>query len=40
MQRPPESVTTNYVQILRVILERHQLVLLAVDIMFVTGYPS
>jgi hypothetical protein len=37
--RPPESVTTNYVQIPRAILERHQLVTLAVDIMFVNGVP-
>ncbi len=38
--RPPDSVTTNYVQIPRVILKRHQLVtLLAVDIMFVNGVP-
>ncbi len=34
VRRPPESVTTNYVQIPWVILERHQLVTLAVDIMF------
>jgi hypothetical protein len=33
--RPPESVTTNYVQIPRAILEQHQLVTLAVDVMFV-----
>jgi hypothetical protein len=35
VRRPPDSVTTNYVQILRVILEWHQLVTLAVDVMFV-----
>ncbi len=35
--RPPESVTTNYVQIHRAVLELHQLVLLAVDVMFVNG---
>jgi hypothetical protein len=35
--RPPDSVTTNYVQIPRVILEQHQLVTLAVDVMFVDG---
>ena len=37
--RPPDSVTTNYVQIPRVILKRHQLVMLAVDVMFVNGVP-
>jgi hypothetical protein len=35
VQRPPESVTTNHVQIPRAILEQHQLVMLAVDVMFV-----
>jgi hypothetical protein len=39
VRRPPDSVTTNYVQIPGVILERHQLVTLAVDIMFVNGVP-
>jgi hypothetical protein len=39
VRRPSESVTTHYVQIPRVILERHQLVTLAVDIMFVNGVP-
>ena len=39
MRRPPDSVTTDYVQIPRVILERHQLVTLAVDVMFVNGVP-
>jgi hypothetical protein len=39
VRRPPDSVTTNYVQIPRVILERHQLVTLAVDIIFVNGVP-
>jgi hypothetical protein len=39
VRRPPESVTTNYVQIPRAILERHQLVTLAVDVMFVNGVP-
>ncbi len=38
VRRPPESVTTDYVQIPRVILERHQLVTLAVDVMFVMEY--
>ena len=38
-RRPPESVTTDYVQIPRVIRERHQLVTLAVDVMFVNGVP-
>ena len=32
-------VTTNYVQIPRAILEQHQLVTLAVDVMFVNGVP-
>ena len=39
VRRPPDSVTTNYVQIPRVILERHQLVTLAADVMFVNGVP-
>ena len=37
--RPLDSVTTNYVQIPRVILERHQLVTLAVHVMFVNWVP-
>jgi len=37
VRRPPESVTTNYVQIPRAILEQHQLVTLAVDVVFVNG---
>jgi len=37
VRRPPESVTTDYVQIPRAILEQHQLVTLAVDVMFVKG---
>ncbi len=37
VRRPPVSVATNYVQIPRVILEQHQLVTLAVDVMFVNG---
>ncbi len=39
VRRPPEPVTTDYVQIPWVILERHQLVTLAVDVMFVNGVP-
>jgi hypothetical protein len=39
VSRPPESVTTDYVQILQAILERHQFVTLAVDVMFVNGVP-
>jgi hypothetical protein len=35
----PEPVVTNYVEIPRVILERHQRVTLAVDVMFVNGVP-
>ncbi len=37
--RPQESVTTNYVHISRAILEQHQLVTLAVDLMFANGVP-
>ena len=39
VRRPPETVTTDYVQIPWVLLERHQLVTLAVDVMFVNGVP-
>ena len=39
VRRPPESVTTDYVQIPRAILKQHQLVTLAVDVMFVNGVP-
>jgi hypothetical protein len=39
VRRHPESVTTDYVQIPRAILERHQLVTLVVDVMFVIGLP-
>jgi hypothetical protein len=39
VRRPLESVTTDYVQIPRAILEQHQLVTLAVDVMFVNGVP-
>ncbi len=39
MRRPPESVTTNHVQIPRMILEQHQVVTLTVDVMFVNGVP-
>jgi hypothetical protein len=39
VRRPSESVTTDYVQIPRAILERHQLVTLAVEVMFVNGVP-
>ena len=35
----PAPVTTNYVQIPREILERHRLVVLAVDVMFVNSVP-
>ena len=37
VKRTAESVTTNYVQIPRAILAQHQLVTLAVDVMFVNG---
>jgi hypothetical protein len=39
VRRPPDSVTTNYVQIPRALLEQHQRVTLAVDVMFVNGVP-
>jgi hypothetical protein len=35
VRRSPESVTTNHIQIPRVLLEQHQRVTLAVDVMFV-----
>ncbi len=39
VRRPPESVTTNHVEIPRAILEQRQEVTLAVDGMFVNGVP-
>jgi hypothetical protein len=39
VRRPLESVTTDYVQIPQVIPEQHQLVTLAVDIIFVNQVP-
>jgi hypothetical protein len=39
VRQPPESVTTNYVQILRAILKQHRVVTLTVDVMFVNGVP-
>ncbi len=39
VRRPPDSVTTNYVQIPHALLEWHQRVTLAVDVMFVNGIP-
>ncbi len=39
VRRPLDSVTTNYVQIPHVLLEQHQRVTLAVDVMFVNGIP-
>jgi hypothetical protein len=39
VRRPPESVTTNYVQIPHALLERHQRVTLAVNVMFVNRVP-
>jgi hypothetical protein len=39
VRQPPESVTTNSVQIPRALLEQHQWVTLAVNIMFVNGVP-
>ncbi len=38
-RRPPESVTMNHIQIPKALLERHQRVILAVDVMFVNGVP-
>jgi hypothetical protein len=35
VRRPPDSVTTDYVQIPWEIIEQHQFVTLAVDVMFV-----
>ena len=35
----PKPVATNYVAVPRVIMERHQRVTLAVDVMFVNGVP-
>ncbi len=37
VRRPSESVTMSHIQIPRVLLERHQRVTLAVDVMFVNG---
>jgi hypothetical protein len=39
VRRPPDSVTTSYLQISRVILEPHQLLTLTVNVMFVNGVP-
>jgi hypothetical protein len=39
VKRPPESVTTSHVQIPRALLEWHQRVMLAVDVMFVNRVP-
>jgi hypothetical protein len=39
VRQPPDSVTTNYIQILCALLERHQWVTLAVNVMFVNGVP-
>jgi hypothetical protein len=39
IRETPASVTTDYVQIPREILERHRRVVLAVDVMFVNGVP-
>jgi hypothetical protein len=39
VRTPPESVGTDHVQIPRHILERHKVVTLAVDCMFVNGIP-
>ncbi len=39
VRRPPESVMMINVQIQRVLLERHQRVMLAIDIMFMNRVP-
>ena len=39
MRETQAPVTTDYVQIPREILERHRLVVLAVEVMFVNGVP-
>ncbi len=39
VRRPPDTVTTNYVQIPHAMLEWHQWVTLAVPVMFVNGVP-
>ncbi len=39
VRRPPEPVHIDYVQILRMILYWHWIVMLAVDCMFVNGVP-
>jgi hypothetical protein len=39
VRRPPESVTTNHFEIPRAILEQHQWVTLAADVIFVNGVP-
>ncbi len=39
VRRPPDSVTTNYIQIPRALLEWHQRVTMAVNVMFVNGVP-
>jgi len=39
VRRPPEAVRTDFVHIPRVILERHWLVVLTAEVMFVNGVP-
>jgi hypothetical protein len=39
VRTPPESMMTNHIQIPRALLERHQRVTLAVDVMFINGVP-
>jgi hypothetical protein len=39
VRRPLESVTTNHIQIPRVLFEQHQRATLAVDVMFLNGVP-
>jgi hypothetical protein len=40
VRRAPESVRVDHIQIPRVILDRHRIVTLTVDCMFVKGYHS
>jgi hypothetical protein len=39
VRRPPEYVTTNHIQIPRALLEQHERVTLAVDVLSVNGIP-
>ena len=39
VRRPPEAVRTDFVHIPRIFLDRHQMIMLTADIMFVNGVP-